>query len=65
MWRTTAPSIGAISTVHSLEQQALKAMFSTKPVELGVVEAELLKLTRTDPEYRALFPAAFPGEANP
>src|ERR1019366_8697268 len=40
-------------------------MFGTGPVELGAVRPELLKLIRSDPVYRALFPQAFPGEANP
>jgi cytochrome c peroxidase len=51
-------------SVHSLEEQALKPMFSTNPVELGVVQADLLRLIRSDATYRALFPQAFPGEAN-
>jgi cytochrome c peroxidase len=51
-------------SVHSLEEQALKPMFSTNPVELGVVKADLLRLIRSDATYRALFPQAFPGEAN-
>jgi cytochrome c peroxidase len=50
--------------VHSLEEQALKPMFSTDPVELGVVKRDLLRLIRSDPVYRVLFPRAFPGEAN-
>lgn len=48
-------------TVHSLEKQALKPMFSSDPVELGADEARLLRLIRTDPVYRPLFPQAFPG----
>jgi cytochrome c peroxidase len=51
--------------VHSLEEQARKPMFGTDPVELGVVEKDLLKLIRADAVYRGLFPRAFPGEANP
>jgi len=51
-------------SVHSLEEQVLKPMFSTNPVELGVVKADLLRLIRSDTTYRALFPQAFPGEAN-
>lgn len=47
-------------TVHSLEQQALKPMFSTEPVELGVNEKALLRLIRTDPLYRKSFPESFP-----
>ena len=52
-------------TVHSLEEQALKPMFSTNPVELGVVKKDLLDLIRSDATYRSLFPAAFPGDADP
>jgi len=52
-------------TVHSLEEQALKPMFGTDPVELGVVREDLLRLIRSDPVYRVLFPRAFAGEANP
>ena len=51
--------------VHSLEEQALKPMFGTAPVELGVVRGDLLRLIRSDPVYRVLFPKAFAGEANP
>ena len=51
--------------VQTLEEQALKPMFGTDPVELGVVKQDLLRLLRSDPTYRALFPRAFPGEANP
>ncbi len=52
-------------TVPSLEEQALKPMFSTDPVELGVDREALLKLIRSDAVYRDLFPRAFPGEADP
>jgi cytochrome c peroxidase len=54
-------------TVHSLEEQALKPMLSTKPVELGLalIQTEFLTLIRSDAIYRPLFRAAFPGEANP
>lgn len=53
-------------TIHSLEEQALKPMFSTEPVELGLgpVKAEFIRLLRTDPLYRTLFPQAFPSENN-
>jgi cytochrome c peroxidase len=50
-------------TVHSLEQQALKPMFSKEPVEMGVDEGRLIRLIRTDPVYRPLFAEAFPGGA--
>ncbi len=54
-------------TVHSLEEQALKPMFSASPVELGlnVIESEFLRLTRADPIYSPLFRQAFPGESDP
>jgi cytochrome c peroxidase len=51
-------------SVHSLEEQALKPMFSTNPVELGVVREDLLRLIRSEKTYRALFPRAFADEAN-
>ncbi len=54
-------------TVHSLEEQALKPMFSTNPVELGlnVIQDQFLGLTRSDSVYRSLFPRAFPAERDP
>jgi cytochrome c peroxidase len=54
-------------SVHSLEEQALKPMMSTKPVELGfgVIEADFFKMIRSDATYHPLFPRAFPGEAHP
>lgn len=52
-------------TVHSLEEQALKPMFSTSPVELGVDRSAFLALIRTDKTYGPLFPRAFPREADP
>lgn len=54
-------------SVHSLEEQALKPMMSTTPVELGygAVETAFLDEARTDPVYKTLFPAAFPGEQQP
>jgi cytochrome c peroxidase len=45
--------------------RALEQIFGTDPRELGVVKEDLLRLIRSDPTYRALFPRAFPGEANP
>jgi len=55
------------TTVHSLEEQALKPMFSTSPVELGLgsVKSAFLKLLRTDPVYRNLFVRAFPKQPDP
>jgi cytochrome c peroxidase len=54
-------------TVHSLEAQALKPMFGTSPIELGLaaVKADFVKLLRSDPVYRPLFPRAFPGQPDP
>jgi cytochrome c peroxidase len=52
-------------SVHSLEQQALKPMRSTSPIELGLNEPSFLKLIREDATYRPLFRQAFPQEANP
>jgi len=49
-------------TVRSLEEQALKPMFSTEPVELGASEERLSSLITIDSVYRRLFPLAFPGE---
>jgi cytochrome c peroxidase len=54
-------------SVHSLEEQALKPMMSTAPVELGfkAVEKTFLENARTDRVYSSLFPEAFPGEPEP
>jgi len=54
-------------TVHSLEEQALKPMMSTKPVELGFsfIEAGFLQLIRSEPIYGPLFRRAFSDEADP
>ena len=48
---------------HSLEEQALKPMFSEAPLEmgLGAIRGEFLRLIETDPVYRPLFRRAFPG----
>lgn len=50
-----------------LEDQALLPLFGDDPVELGMGgrEEELLDRLRAEPVYRRLFPAAFPGEADP
>jgi cytochrome c peroxidase len=54
-------------SVHSLEEQALKPMFGTNPVELGLgsIRADFLTLLRTDRTYAALFPQAFPNQPDP
>jgi cytochrome c peroxidase len=53
--------------LRSLEEQARVPMFSHSPVELGLegAGAEFLKLLRSDPIYRPLVAAAFPGERDP
>lgn len=50
-----------------LEQQALIPLFGAHPVELGMTEreTELLQRLRDEARYRELFPAAFPGDADP
>lgn len=50
-----------------LEQQALIPLFGAHPVELGMGgrEAELLRRLRDEARYQELFPAAFPGDADP
>ena len=55
------------SSVHSLEEQALKPMMSTTPVELGYgsIEARFLETARTDSVYKSLFAAAFPEQPTP
>jgi cytochrome c peroxidase len=55
------------SSVGSLEEQVLKPMMSTQPVELGfgAIETQFLDVTRVDPIYRELFSAAFPNELKP
>ena len=53
--------------VRSLEEQALRPMMSTSPVELGYgsVEKQFLAMARGDRVYGKLFPKAFPGERDP
>jgi cytochrome c peroxidase len=53
------------AATHSLEQQALKPMFGTTPVELGADKAGLLVLLRRDVTYAALFARAFPAGHDP
>ena len=54
-------------SIHSLEEQAVGPMMSTRPVELGfgVIGKEFLAAARTDPVYSVLFPAAFRKDPNP
>ena len=53
--------------VRKHEMQALIPMFGDNPVELGLTgeEQALLDRFRADRTYQELFPAAFPGEADP
>lgn len=50
-----------------IEKQIPIPMFGKFPVELGITgkEQEVLDRLRTDPQYRQMFAAAFPGEAEP
>lgn len=54
-------------TVTSLEQQALIPMLGEEPIELGLKghEQKFLDAVRRDPIYKARFPKAFPGSADP
>lgn len=50
-----------------LEEQALVPLLGADPVELGLKEkiTDVLAAFRDDPVYARVFPAAFPGEAEP
>ena len=54
-------------SLRSLEEQALVPMLSTSPIELGLQghERRIYGIFATDPVYRPLFAAAFPGESAP
>jgi len=54
-------------SIHSLEEQALKPMMSSNPIELGfgAIEKRFLEAARTDSVYRVFFPAAFPKDPKP
>ena len=54
-------------TETSLEHQALTPMFSDHPVELGVrgKGEAFIQILHSDPLYREMFAAAFPGESDP
>jgi cytochrome c peroxidase len=54
-------------TQRKLETQALVPMFGEDPVEMGLSgqEKQLLARLAAVPQYKELFPAAFPGEKNP
>ncbi len=53
--------------IKTLEEQHLKALFTTTPVEMGVTgnEEEILKRLQSQPVYQDLFGAAFPAEKTP
>ncbi len=50
-----------------LEAQSVVPIFGREPVELGLsgMEGALIAALRADPRYAALFPRAFPDEADP
>jgi cytochrome c peroxidase len=51
--------------MKSLEKQALVPMFGDHPLELGMREGDgFLPMLRSDPQYRALFERAFPGDSD-
>jgi cytochrome c peroxidase len=52
---------------HTLEEQALIPLFGEVPLELGLTSglSNVLASLREEPEYRRLFPRAFPQEAEP
>jgi cytochrome c peroxidase len=53
--------------LRTLEAQALVPIFGENPIELGMAGKEdlLLRRLRAVPQYRKLFAAAFPAEADP
>jgi cytochrome c peroxidase len=55
------------SHVLHLEDQALRPMLGTAPVELGLagIEPEIAARLREDARYADLFPRAFPGASDP
>ena len=54
-------------TIRRLEAQALVPMYGEHPIELGLAanDETILARLRSEPRYRQMFPAAFPGEADP
>jgi cytochrome c peroxidase len=54
-------------TVTQIEEQSVTPLFNDHPVELGLHPQgdAFLQVMATDPVYRKLFPAAFPGESGP
>lgn len=61
------PYTWANPLLHTLEEQALVPMFADFPIELGLgnVIDEVLAGFQDDAVYAALFPQAFPGDAEP
>ncbi len=57
----------ADATGRGLEEQMLRPLLGTAPVEMGMAgrEAEILGRLEADPLYRRLFAAAFPDDAEP
>ncbi len=54
-------------SVTDLETQHRRPLYAVDPVEMGVTgnETTILAGLRSNPRYRELFPAAFPGEEDP
>jgi len=54
-------------TVTQLEDQSVTPLFNDHPIELGLQRENdrFLQVIASDPTYRHLFPAAFPGDAGP
>jgi len=50
-----------------LEDQALTPLFGEVPVEMGMAgkDGDVVAMLKADERYRRLFPAAFPGDADP
>jgi cytochrome c peroxidase len=63
----TATLTWANPGMRLLEKQVLVPLLGEQPVELGFAnhDAELLARLRAVPEYKALFPGAFPDEKDP
>lgn len=54
-------------SVRTLERQMLQPLFNEHPVEMGLQgrEAQVVALLAADPDYKASFIAAFPGDSAP
>ena len=56
----------ASSVLRNLEDQALVPMFGENPVELGLLDQDMLiERLRGNERYQTLFPAAYPDDADP